>query len=117
MTNTFEIPTNYYIDMKSDLLGLYQHEHAAPGYAELLVNKGYMVYSASTYKGFEMNNFKVSTNNETYEIYKTKHVIIAKKGDAYNWLFVTDVFVTWEPEKLRCDSIGKIRIIGKYILF
>jgi hypothetical protein len=117
ITGGIEIPDNYYIEMNDHLLGLYQHEHAASGYSELMVDRGYMVYYASTHKGFEMNDFKVSTDSETYEIYKTKHGIIAKKGEVYKWLFVTDVFVTSSPEKLRWASIGNIRIIGKHILF
>ncbi|MFT5819615.1 MAG: hypothetical protein ACI8ZM_000840 [Crocinitomix sp.] len=112
-----EVPTNYYIEMKEDLLGLYYYEHTPSGYTEIMNDEGVMVYYANNHSGMEKDTLKLAAENETYQIYNTKHGIIAKKGEHYKWLFISDVSVTWAPEKLRWASIGKVRIVGKHILF
>jgi hypothetical protein len=117
LTGEIEIPGNYYIEMKGDLLGLYRHEHAASGSSELMNKAGYMTYYARNHYANKKDTLELSAENKTYQIFKTKHGVIAKKGDTYKWLFVSDVFVTWAPEKLRWASIGKMRLVGKYLLF
>ncbi|NOQ72797.1 MAG: hypothetical protein GQ574_12375 [Crocinitomix sp.] len=112
-----ELPVNYYIEMKGDLLGLYYYEHTASGYAEIMNDEGVMVYYAQNHYGMEKDTLKLAAQNDTYKIYKTEHGIIAKKGNTYKWLFISDVTVTWAPEKLRWASIGKVRLVGKHILF
>jgi len=112
-----EIPSNYYIEMKGDLLGLYRHEHAASGAAEIMNDIGFMTYYAHNHYAYQKDTLELAAENEIYQVFKIKHGIITKKGDSHKWLFVSDVFVTWAPEKLRWASIGKMRLVGTYLFF
>jgi len=41
---------------------------------------------------------------------------VAKKGNKYKWLFISDIELVGAPDKLRWESIAKVDIVKNYII-
>ncbi|MBK8492401.1 MAG: hypothetical protein IPL49_16320 [Saprospirales bacterium] len=94
-----ELPSVYSLDLGADsLLIYYGHNH----------------YDQNERGPGQDSLTKVSTSPD-YEVWKTQHGLLAKKGQAYKWIFVTDAALTGAPEKLRRASIGDVVIDGPYV--
>ena len=55
------------------------------------------------------------TETPDYQIWKTQHGLLAKKGASHKWIFVTDQSLTGAPQKLRWASIGAVRLDGQFV--
>lgn len=111
----FKIPENYFIPITGDSLKKLLDDPYVDSDALKPDSKGFLIYYAHNHL-FRNDSISCSNFNETYKIYKTKHGIIAQKGNLYKWLFVTDYSLTESPYKLRWASIDKIALIENYII-
>jgi len=83
-------------------------------------HKDYLVYYGDTHFSTENGNAKKKfipvTSNETYQILKTEHGVIAKKGNAYKWLFVSDMDINASPQKSRLASIEEVILHDNFVV-
>ncbi len=82
-------------------------------------HKDYLVYYGDTHistEQTEAKDFTLIDKNESYQILKTAHGVIAKKGNAYKWLFVTDMHINASPQKLRWASIEEVILHDKFVV-
>lgn len=75
-----------------------------------------LTYYGSNYSEIEGRPIKKITQNKKYKVFATQHGVFVKKGNRYKWLFVSDDSTTNVPEKARWKSIGKIVLVGKYLI-
>ena len=82
-------------------------------------HKDFLVYYGDTHfsnENKETQAFQHVATNNNYEIMKTAHGVIAKKGDTYKWLFVTDIDINAAPQKLRWSSIKAVVLLENHVL-
>lgn len=82
-------------------------------------HKDYLVYYGDTHfttENEEIKNFISVAADDTYEILKTAHGVIAKKENTYKWLFVTDMDINASPKKLRWASIENLVLHDKHLI-
>lgn len=82
-------------------------------------HKDFLVYYGDTHFSTEQNetkDFILVDKNETYQILKTAHGVIAKKGNTYKWLFVTDMHINGSPQKLRWTSIEEVILHDNFVI-
>lgn len=126
VTTAYEPPSTYYIELEGDPIIKLDDVYSETDVINNKNHKAFLLYWGKNIRDWELRvdhegnsedgPITVATN-EDYKIYKTKHAILAKKGNAYKWLFITDSDITDAPEKLRWASIDKIILKGDYLIF
>ena len=115
-----ELPSTYYIEIGGETLSKIIPEENTTSYTNTSPDhKDFLVYYGDTHSSLEtikLEEFIPVTKDSTYEILKTAHGVIAKKGNAYKWLFVTDKDLNASPQKLRWASIEEVILKGKYLI-
>lgn len=114
-----ELPATYYIEIGAQAISkiIPETDSATPPRAR--DQKDYLVYYGDTHftsDGFKTKDFIPVAQNETYEILKTAHGVIAKKENSYKWLFVTDRDINASPQKLRWASIEEVVLQDNYVI-
>ena len=118
ISGKFNFPEMGYIDVKGDTLRkLFVSDHENPIGYDLVKDEGWLVYLGHNhFRNKNRDSLILVDSSSIYKVYKTSHGVILKKGIYYSWVFVTDFRLTGGPEKLRWESIGDIKLIGKYII-
>jgi len=115
-----ELPSTYYIEMRSQTLSkMIPEEKMAPITSISSDQKDFLIYYGDTHfssESFKTKEFIPIVKNETYEILKTAHGVLAKKDNTYKWLFVTDMDINAGPQKLRWASIQEVVLHDNYII-
>ncbi len=112
-----ELPDIYYMPVQGDTLSKLYSGEDMPEHINPEENHGFLIYYGHNhYRSLSGDSLRLADENKTYQIYMTSHGILAKKGDAYKWLFLSDIDISGAPEKLRWESIGDINLIGKYMI-
>jgi len=113
-----KFPETYTLEMHTDSL---QHIFISneDGFHEDKAAFGYLAYYGDNHliKNLEIDapqEFVPAIANETYEVQKTAHGVVAKKGDTYKWLFVTDANSNSAVQKLRWPSIEEVMLYKEY---
>ncbi|WP_298516342.1 hypothetical protein [uncultured Kordia sp.] len=114
----FEAPDNYYIEIKGDTLRqLYATPYNVPEWLHEKDTKGFLVYYAHNhYRSKTRDSIKLSDSNALYKVFNTSHGVYVQKGNAYKWVFISDIAITGAPSKLRWESIKQTKLFGKYLL-
>lgn len=115
-----ELPSTYFIEIGAQTLSKIIPEEK-PNLAKTISQdqKDFLIYYGDTHFSTEdakSKDFIPVAKNETYEILKTAHGVIAKKENTYKWLFVTDSHFNDSPQKLRWASIEKVVLDDKYVI-
>ena len=116
---TIKLPHTYFIEM-----GTVSLAKIFPDQTEKIQKLGkndkvYLVYYGDTHfenLGTESPRLEAVAENSNYQIFKSKHGVLAKKGTTHKWLFVTDKALNDSPEKLRWKSIADVQLIQNYVL-
>jgi dTDP-4-dehydrorhamnose 3,5-epimerase-like enzyme len=118
INNEFEYPHSYYLEIEGDTLTqLYDTPYEAPEWLNKKDIKGFLIYYANNhYKNRSGDSLVLSDSNVLYKTFHTSHGVIVKKGDLYKWVFISDVALTGAPEKLRWESIKKVKLLEKYLI-
>lgn len=115
-----ELPSTYYIAMNAATISKIVEENETSNRAIGPSNKkDFLVYFGDThFTGSQesIKDFVPVSKSETYELLKTKHGVLAKKGNSYKWLFVTDRDINDAPEKLRWASIEEVILKDHYVI-
>lgn len=114
-----ELPSTYYIEMGVQILSKMIPTESTTSLPRSRDQKDYLVYYGDTHftaKGLKTKDFIAVAKNETYEILKTAHGVIAKKANSYKWLFVTDKDVNASPQKLRWASIEDVVLQDNHLI-
>lgn len=116
-TNFFDIPERYYINISGDTLRKLDgiNDSSLKG-KKAKESKGFLLYFTGHYFPRKIEDATFVTKNKEYEIYKTNHVVFAKKGDTYKWVFISDNAVAGAPGKHGWNAIGKMQLLGKYLI-
>ncbi len=114
-----KLPNNYYITISGDSLSKINRQNE--NFSERLKaeNKSAILayYANNHYQSRKSKDrLQFVVKNNSYSIFKTSHGVIAQKGNYYKWLFITDVDLTGAPDKLRWESIQKIKLIDNYLI-
>lgn len=114
----FEYPKNYYIEIEGDTLGqLYHTPYEAPQWYHQKESKGYLVYYAlNHYINRSGDSLVLSDSNGLYKAFHTSHGVVVKKGDLYKWVFISDISLTGAPQKLRWESIKKVKLMDQHLV-
>ena len=111
------LPSNYYLEVKSDVFNklneyAYRNEELEEG-----TNKGYLIYYAHNhYRNIVGDSLTFSDSNLMYKAFNTSHGVLVKKGDLHKWVFISDAPITDAPEKLRWESIHSVDIYNQYLI-
>lgn len=118
ISGRIKLPKTYYIDVKGDTLHkLYHNDNEIPKWYDSVNNEGWLVYYGHNHFRNEKRDSLVMVDTSlTYEVFRSSHGVVLKKGNYYAWIFVTDYRLTGAPDKLRWESIGNIKLIDKYII-
>jgi hypothetical protein len=118
ISGKFNFPKVGYIDVKGDTLRkLLITDDENPIGFDSIKDEGWLIYFAHNhFRNKNRDSLLLVDSSSIYKVYKTSHGVILKKGIYYSWVFVTDFRLTGGPEKLRWESIGDIKLIGKYII-
>ena len=115
-----ELPSTYYIAMNSTTISkIVKKDKASNSILGPSNKKDFLVYFGDTHftdSQESTKDFISVSKSDTYEILKTKHGVIAKKGNSYKWLFVTDQDINAAPEKLRWASIEEVVLEDHYVI-
>lgn len=107
-----ELPFTYSIDIAGATLSKIVTEQTETSGKQLTADhKDYLVYYGDTHFAIENETLKTFipvTKNESYELLKTAHGVVAKKGNTHKWLFVSDMDINASPQKLRWASIEEV---------
>ncbi len=116
-----ELPSTYFIEMNAATLSKIVKEETNALVKKNHTNKkDYLMYfgdSHSDATSESLSGFNSVAKNQSYEIFKTKHGVLVKKGATYKWLFVTDIDINDAPEKMRWASIEDVILHDKYVIF
>ena len=111
------LPYTYYIEIKEQTISkIINTQHNTE---EILSkdHKDFLVYYGDThFLNQNDKKFELVTENSSYQILKTAHGVIAKKGKTYKWLFVTDIDANDAPRKLRWASIDTVILQNNYVI-
>lgn len=117
-TGEMQVPETYSIEIDDDKIqALYTQETEYPENIEFSSKKAWLIYYGHNHNSNSKENFVLAATSDHFKVYKTSHGLIVKKEDTYSWVFVSDHRLTGSPEKLRWESIGEVKIVGKYIIF
>lgn len=113
-----KLPSTYYIDVKGDTLHkLYYTDTDIPKWYDSKNNEGWLVYYGHNhFRNEKEDSLVLVDTSPTYKVFRTSHGVVVKKGNSYVWIFVTDYRLTGAPEKLRRESIGKIKLVNRHII-
>jgi len=113
-----KLPNTYYIDIKGDTLNkLYYTDTEIPKWYNSKNNEGWLVYYGHNHFRNEKGDSLVLVDtSRNYKVFRTSHGVVLQKGTSYAWVFVTDYRLTGGPEKLRWESIGKIKLVKKHLI-
>lgn len=113
-----ELPSTYYIEMSAAVLSKIIPSEEKRQKTDLKGND-FLIYYGHTHfqdQGSELDSLKFVAENDSYKILKTAHGVLAKKGDSYKWLFITDIDINGSPAKLRWNSIEEVALLENHIL-
>ena len=120
VSGKIKLPGTYYVDVKGDTLSkLYHNDFETPKWynPKNKNNEGWLVYYAHNHFRNEKGDSLILVDTSpTYRVFRTSHGVVVQKGLSFAWVFVTDYRLTGAPEKLRWESIGKIKIVNKHII-
>lgn len=115
-----ELPYTYSIEIGAETLSkITPDQQGAFSQNTSSDHKDYLVYYGDTHfttENEEIKDFISVAKNDTYEILKTAHGVIAKKESTYKWLFVTDMDINGSPQKLRWASIEEIILHDNFVI-
>ncbi|TMM58550.1 hypothetical protein FEE95_03720 [Maribacter algarum] len=115
-----ELPSTYYIEMGARTLSkIIRQEKITYAKSESSDQKDFLIYYGDTHfssEGGKTKAFIPVEKNESYEILKTDHGVIAKKGNKYKWVFVTDMDINASPQKLRWASIEEVVLHDNHVI-
>ena len=113
-----ELPGTYYIDLKGNALHqLYILDLEPPDWYNQKEYEGWLIYYGHNhYRNPTGDSLTLADSSRSYKAYKTSHGLIIKKEESYAWVFVTDFDLTGGPQKLRWESIKKVRISDNYVI-
>lgn len=109
-----ELPSTYSINLNSEMLAKHPAVDNDP-LTGLFSTDGIMVYWANQHYGTGDNLTRIA-QNKLYKIHKTKHGLIAETHQhKYKWIFITDNHSTGAPNKMRWESISRVRLFGNNV--
>ena len=128
ITTDYESPSSYYIEIQGDSVLKFIDINIKPETDSLKIRnlQAFLIYYGKNIRDW---NLKVDHEgnaedgpiavvaNQDYKIYKTNHAILAKKGNSYKWLFISEADITGSPQKLRWSSIDKMILKDDYLIF
>ncbi len=118
ITGEIQVPETYSIEIDVDKIhALYTQETEYPKDIEFSSDKAWLIYYGHNHNSNSKENFVLAADSDHFKVYKTSHGLIVKKDDTYSWFFVSDHSLTGSPDRLRSESIGEVKIVGKYIIF
>ena len=112
--NILEIPDSYYIDSFEYSLQSEDFKNKNPTVTEK--NQEYVAYYTYGHQIKKIDSLTPVAQNDTYKIFKTAHTVFVKKGDTYNWAFISDDLVTGAPDRRSWPSINQVQLIDKYLI-
>lgn len=116
--NKIELPSTYYIDIKgNDLHQLYFTDSELPKWYDSVNNEGCLVYYGHNhFRNLLRPGLVLVDSTPIIRVYQTSHRLVLAKNNSYAWIFISDYRLTGGPEKLRWESIAKVKIIGNYAI-
>lgn len=128
----FKFPISYYLEVNNDTLyrlcsSKYQKNNSYP----LPSNKLYCLEYGGrglyrlneevlrTVRNPKLKDYKILKKvgeSKSYALYTLPHAVIARKGESYAWIFVSDYDLTGGPEKMRWNAIKNAELMGKYAI-
>ncbi|MEM1134736.1 MAG: hypothetical protein AAGI07_02770 [Bacteroidota bacterium] len=123
----YKNPTNYYLEISGDTLHqLYDTYARRPVNT---TNKGFLVYYAHNHymrywsgrilsrnRKIHQDSLLLADSSKSYKVLHTAHGVVVRKGNSHKWVFISDVDLTGAPEKLRWESVVRVKLVGKYVL-
>jgi len=113
-----KLPGTYYSILEGDTLRkLYENIDQLPEWYDSKTSKGCVIYYGHNhYRNPSGDSLMFMNSNRDYEVFRTSHGVVVKKDTLYKWVFVSDVDLTGAPNKLRWESIKKVKLIDNYLL-
>jgi hypothetical protein len=100
-----DIPEAYFLSISGDILKqLYHPPLDAPEWYQPETVSGWLVYYAQNHN---REKIAVMDTRDSVDLKATSHGVLLTHQDRYQWLFITDGYLTRGPEKLRWPSINK----------
>jgi hypothetical protein len=128
----FQFPASYYIRVEGDTLRKlseikFSKDFIQPPKSDMVTYiryNGGILYRLNekikeANRNATLDDYKkkfFADSSQKYKIYTLPHGVIAQKGDAYAWMFITDYDLTDSPDKLRWNSISSAKLIDKYLI-
>jgi hypothetical protein len=118
ISDEIKFPSPYYIDVKGDTLRKLYYTDADNAKRHDSRNlKGWLIYDApDPFFNQKADRLVLVDTSPDYKVFRTSHSVVVKKGDLYACIFITDYDLTGGPAKLRWQSIGKVKLFGKYVI-
>ncbi|MCE3227681.1 MAG: hypothetical protein K0S32_2232 [Bacteroidetes bacterium] len=110
-------PGYYSMKLKGELLKRMYHPEEGP-YKWKTQDEGWVAYNGKIHKNQLMIGpfFRPADSNSVYKAYITSHGVVIQKKSEYAWSFVTDAYLTGGPEKLRWESIKKVKLVDAFLI-
>jgi len=118
ISGKIQLPYTYYIKISGDTINkLYVTDEEFPEGFNKTVDRGILIYYGHNhFRNAIGDSLVLECSTPVYEAYKTSHGVIATKGNYYSWIFLSDYGLTGAPDKLRWESIEKVKIIDRYAI-
>ena len=103
------LPDTYFIEIKNNRF--YYPEELSPDDRHRNFSGWLAYYAHNHYRNPEGDSLVPAGNSSNYEASKTSHgLIVHNEEDSHAWIFVTDYDLTGGPQKLRWESIERVKI-------